>query len=490
MTFATPGVQLNDLSDRHVVVWGEGREGTAAVEVITKHAPPASLTVIVDGDVPEASTALSSGSEQGRIALAKAEIVVKSPGVSPYFGAFNELVVEAGKTITGGTALWFAQTGGERCVGITGSKGKSTSSSLLHHVLTVLGERTVLAGNIGRAPIEVLGEELDRLRNVALDLPVDPAPERWVFELSSFQSAEVSGGPEHGILTSLFPEHLNWHGTVDRYYADKMNLFAHPTTSLVANMANADVARLVGDRPHTYQFGIDGTIRSDDRRVVTADGELLVDLADTQLLGAHNASNVAGVLATIEAMGYDLHEHTELLRLALVHFAPLAHRLQPVALLDERLVVDDSLSTAPQAAAAALEAFRDHPVAIIVGGYDRGLDYAPLAQACAARTQPTWVLCVPQSGERLIALINDAVTAAGATHVHVEGFEDADGPVGSLGLVDAFDAAVQRANEVTPKKGVILLSPGAPSFGRFKDYRDRGMHFRRVLGIPVPEEFR
>ena len=463
--FATAGLRLADFRDRHVVVWGEGREGRSAVDVLARRGAPASITVVIDGPPPSGSGAFDTRSSVGRAAIAAAEVIVKSPGVSPYHGAFAELTV--GKPVTGGTALWFAEMGGHRSVGVTGSKGKSTTSSLLHHLLTALGERSVLAGNIGRAPIEVLGAVLDASGE---ELSDGGHTDRWVFELSSFQSAEVASGPAHGVLTSLFPEHLNWHGTVDRYYADKLNLFVDPACSLSANLANADVARLVAERQYTTPFGVDGSIRSEGRRVVDVDGSLLADLTQTRLLGTHNASNVAGAFTALRSMGYDLESHARTLVEALASFAPLAHRLEPVGNVGGRLVVDDSLSTAPQAAVAALDAYADLPVAIIVGGFDRGLDYEPLAEACARRASATWVFGVPQSGERLIPLIDAAVRAAGSGHVIVEGHDD-------------FDAAVLAAERCTPKGGVILLSPGAPSFGRFTDYRERGLHFRALLGL-------
>lgn len=475
-SFATPGIRIDDFRERRVVVWGYGREGRAAIDVLGRHAPPSSLVVVIDGPVPTTAGnvanegnndgVLEVGSAVGRAAVAGADIIVKSPGVSPYLGLFPELT--QGKAVTGGTALWFAEMGARRSVGVTGSKGKSTTSALLHHLLTAIGERAVLAGNIGRAPMEVLGEELDRRRS-PLDHRGSPI-DRWVFELSSFQSSEVASGPEFGILTSLFPEHLNWHVSIDRYYADKLNLFVDPNCTLAANGSNVDVARLVAARANTNVFGCLDAIHADGRSILDADGSLLVDLSTSQLRGAHNASNVAGALTAIRAMGYDIALHADELTSALDAFAPLAHRLEPVGRLGGRTVVDDSLSTAPQAAVAALDAYADVPVSIIVGGFDRGLDYGALAHACAARVSPTWVLGVPQSGERLIPLIADAVSAAGATQVVVEGFDD-------------FDSAVMEAERVTPVGGVILLSPGAPSFGHFVDYRDRGLHFRRLLGL-------
>lgn len=464
--FATPGVRLGDLRGRRVVVWGAGNEGHAAVAVLLRHAPPADLTVIVDGEPGPGTSACSSESPEGRSALERAEVIVKSPGVSPYFGRFAE--VAAGKVVTGGTALWMAETDGRRMVAVTGSKGKSTTSSLLHHLLGALGETVVLAGNIGRAPIEVLGELCDAGLAVTGN-----GVDRYVFELSSFQCAEVGASPEHGVLTALFPEHLNWHGTRERYYADKMNLFAGPACRLAANMANPDVAQAAGSHRSLDAFGVDGAIRPRGTDVVDVDGGVLVSLGSSRLIGSHNASNVAGALTSLRAMGHDIARHAYDLQVSLDSFEPLAHRLQELGTRAGRLVVDDSLSTAPQAAVAALEAYGDRPVAIIVGGFDRGLDYTPLAMACASRTAATWVLGVPQSGERLVPLIEAAVAAEKAAHVHVELFE---GPTG-------FDDAVSRAEHVTPNGGVILLSPGAPSFGRFHDYRERGMHFRSLLGF-------
>lgn len=464
--FATPGVRLDDLRGRRVVVWGAGNEGNAAVAVLLRHAPPAELTVIVDGEPGPGTSAQSSDSPPGRAALERAEVIVKSPGVSPYIGRFAEAA--PGKVVTGGTALWMEETKGRRMVAITGSKGKSTTSSLLHHLLGALGDTVVLAGNIGRAPIEVLGE----LRDAGPSAPAYGV-DRYVFELSSFQCAEVGVSPEHGVLTALFPEHLNWHGTEERYYADKMNLFEGPACRLAANMANPDVARAARSHPSLDAFGVDGAIRPQGSDVVDADGRPLVSLRSSRLIGSHNASNVAGALTALRAMGHDITMHAYDLQTALDSFEPLAHRLQVVGIRDGRLVVDDSLSTAPQAAVAALEAYGDRPVSIIVGGFDRGLDYAPLATACASRTAATWVLGVPQSGERLVPLIEAAVAAENAANVHVELFE---GPTG-------FDDAVMRAERVTPAGGVILLSPGAPSFGRFLDYRERGMHFRSLLGF-------
>jgi UDP-N-acetylmuramoyl-L-alanine---L-glutamate ligase len=496
--------------------------------LLRRHVAPASLQVVVDGDLPPelpedlADLAVLSGADADR-AIARAQVIVKSPGVSPYHGRLAELGGHA--AITGGTALWFAETGGARAIGVTGSKGKSTTTSLLAHLLSALSIPNVLAGNVGRALLDVLDEQLtsdtprdgnDRTDNSHGNYGNDgndgrdgnygndnshgndgrdsrkglapvgaPKDLTYALELSSFQSAEVRNSPEVGVLTALFPEHLDWHGSVDRYYADKANLFAHPSktrsgalarTTVAANNDNPTVGAMawpsVAPGATITPYGSAGGITVVGRTLVDGDGTVLIDLAEAQLPGRHNAINLAGALTALRSYGIDLRANQAALQHAAVHFVPLAHRLQPVGSLGGRLVIDDSLSTAPQAAVAALAAFDDRPVGIIVGGHDRGLDYEPLAAALAQRTTPTWVCGVPLSGERIVPLIQRAVRTAGNTAVTVEAF-------------DNFDDAVRHVASVVPEGGVILLSPAAPSFGRFTDYRDRGMHFRALLGIPT-----
>ena len=186
-------MRLADLDGQRVVVWGWGNEGRAARQLLRRHARPASVVVIDDQE--QASDPDVRRGADSRAALAEATVVVKSPGVP------LRIARAAGKPVTGGTQLWFASTGGARTIGVTGSKGKSTTSSLIAHLLDSVGVAAVLAGNVGRALLDLLDADL-----------VDPAPDsaRWnVLELSSFQCAEVEYSPQIGVLTALFPEHLD-----------------------------------------------------------------------------------------------------------------------------------------------------------------------------------------------------------------------------------------------------------------------------------------
>jgi UDP-N-acetylmuramoyl-L-alanine---L-glutamate ligase len=465
-------VKLVDLIGKRVLVWGLGKEGQAALDLLARHTQTRSLIAATD-DAPTSPEAAPGvpWTRIGDVDFDQVDVIVKSPGVSPRHPVMLAEVASRGIAVTGGTALWFAETNGDRTIAVTGSKGKSTTSSLIAHFLTGIGQDARLAGNVGRALLDVLVDQRDG---------VEQNPDWYVLELSSYQTAELQHSPEVGVLTALFPEHLDWHGSVEQYYDDKCNLFAHRAgVGVAANVDNDDVAARVSKLPNVTVYGsAEGAnpgLHVLGTRIVNGSGVDLVeimDLADSMLVGRHNAVNVCGALTALQLVGVDLLAHRVELAAALRTFRPLAHRLEPVGEHRGRLVIDDSLSTAPQAAVAALAAFDDRPVGIIVGGHDRGLDYQPLADALARRTTPTWVCGVPLSGERIVPLIEATMHAYGTDQslIHVIAFDD-------------FDAAVHYAASVVPEGGVLLLSPAAPSFGRFRNYAERGQHFRSLLGL-------
>ena len=466
-------LKVADLADHRIVIWGYGTEGKAAARLLLEHATPVELTIVVDAEQPPAAD-LDLADIEVRSArdvdFGLVDAIVKSPGVSPYHGQLAVVAARYSIPVTGGTALWFAETNGDRTIAVTGSKGKSTTSTLIAHLLSSVGHPATLAGNVGRPLLDVLDEDLRDLR----DLHSGQQTVGWyVVETSSFQTAEVRNSPEIGVLTALFPEHLDWHESVDRYYADKCNLFSHRDGIRVAvNADNANVADRLGAISGARPYGTDSGLHALASAVCCADGAVLLDTAGSALRGRHNVINLCGALTAIEAAGVDLAANIDALNEAVQVFRPLSHRLEPVGELSGRLVIDDSLSTAPEAAVAALAAFGDRPIGIIVGGHDRGLDYTSLAQALAARTAPTWVCGVPMSGERIVPLIERVLRDRGVdpTLVQVRAFDD-------------FDEAVGHAANVVPDGGVILLSPAAPSFGRFANYAERGRHFRELLGF-------
>ncbi|HYJ76322.1 MAG TPA: Mur ligase family protein, partial [Kineosporiaceae bacterium] len=214
-----------DLAGRRVAVWGIGREGRAATRTAVD-AGAADVVALVDGEPPVAT--IEAGGAEVPVVRADqadragdADVVLLSPGVSRYRP--EVLALEAGGVhVTNGTELYLAEQGA-RTVAVTGSKGKSTVTRLAAHLLAAAGRDAVAAGNIGAALLDVLPE-----------LPGDPgAGPVVVAEVSSYQAALVSSPARLAVLTSLFPDHLPWHGGVERYYADKLRLLRTADAALV-----------------------------------------------------------------------------------------------------------------------------------------------------------------------------------------------------------------------------------------------------------------
>ena len=352
--------------------------------------------------------------------------------------------------MVGGLGLWLAEADLRRVLCVTGTKGKSTTSSLTGHLLTGLGYRCMVGGNIGA-------------------VPYDPANagdfDFWVIEVSSYQATDLPCSPPVVAVTSLHPDHLDWHGGaegVEQYYRDKLSACSQPGAELT--VANGDSALL---REHAALLGprVEWVCEHDDPGADWMD--------PLGLPGRHNRRNALIARRCLVALGVPGAADAAALRAAAAGYQPLPSRLTPVGTVGGVTFVDDSLSTNVLPTLAALDAFPGRRIALVVGGHDRGIDYAPLAAAVTTREAPTYVLTLPDSGPRIRAQIEAAAPAAPLVPF-VPGF---------AGVTDCPDlaAAVAAGYRWAQPDGIVLLSPAAPSFGHFKDYRDRGEAFTREV---------
>ncbi|MGI8803278.1 MAG: UDP-N-acetylmuramoyl-L-alanine--D-glutamate ligase, partial [Solirubrobacteraceae bacterium] len=405
-----------------VGVWGAGREIRSLAAELAGRLPSARIAVVAsdepldDAVLPEARRVTG---EAVAGALAACDVVVRSPGVSMYRPELAE-VRARGVAVTTATALWLAETGGARVIGVTGTKGKSTTAALILHLLSAAGRPARLAGNIG-VP--------------ALDLLSRPDDELSVVELSSYQIADLEVGPEVAVITNLYPEHVDWHGSVEAYRADKLRLLGLPGVSarvLCARdpLLRAEAATAWYGEPDGWDVTAAG---------VAFHGETAVAAADLPLLGEHNALNLCAALAAVAAAGVPVPD----LPAGLEGFAALPHRLEVVSDQGGVIWVDDSISTTPESALAALQSFADRGVVLIAGGQDRGQDYAALGRELAAREAV--VIGLPETGARLL----DAARRAGVPDERARA-------AGGMG------AAVAVAERVAVAGSGVLLSPAAP----------------------------
>ena len=446
-------MRIEALRGRKVAVWGAGREGAAALRALRARLPEQEFALIVPPTEAESAAALAD--ERTRVLarepdvalLARFDVVIKSPGISPY--AAPVPAAEArGVDFVSGSALWFAEHPKARVIAVTGTKGKSTTSALIAHLMRASGLRVALCGNIGVPLLELL----------------DPpqAPDWWVMELSSFQTRDLGALPEIAVVLNLHPEHLDWHGSEARYYADKLALLGRPgqrpRVSLLSALTDFPSGS-VPERGVAWFGGGDGFRVA--HSAIWRDKRRLYALSDLPLPGEHNALNACAALAAVEAAGVDASR----LRAALGSFTALPHRLQTLGVRDGLTWVNDSIATTPHATLAALAHFRDGPVTVLVGGHDRGLDWSAFG-AMLLRRPPHAVIGIGPHGARILAVLGSLPETA-PRRAHAPDLE----------------RAVARARALTPEGGVVLLSPGAPSFGEFRDYIERGRRFAALAGF-------
>jgi UDP-N-acetylmuramoylalanine--D-glutamate ligase len=466
-----PGIK--GLEGRRVGIWGTGREGRAIARLALEHG--ASVTIVQDAPATGVSpTEIRVGSTGLRIqdpAVLDAEpldLVVRSPGVSRYRAELERLRAR-GVDVTTPTAIWFEDNASRRVIGVTGSKGKTMTACLTALALESNGLSVGLGGNIG-SPVT--------------DFYDGPDKDAYVIEVSSFQAAEVTMSPPVGILTLLSPDHLDWHGTYERYVADKLNLFTHrEDLELAVNARCAEALSATAGitspaRRHLY--GPEGEVQVAGDGISVA-GESVSALATlgsappTALRGRHNLDNLCGAITASRLLTGRWPDFSSLAA-AIRNMSPLPSRLETLACSGGLEFVDDALASNPAGTIAALEAFSGRRVALIAGGHDRGTDLRGLAQALDAFGEVT-VVFLDDAGERLsrelqplrgkVACLR-ARDVSEALELAVDALDGPDGPDG--GGVDGADGG-----------GVVLFSPAAPTPPSMGTYVERSAEFRRAV---------
>ncbi len=469
-----PRISWSDLAGRRVGLWGFGVEGRVNLAVLRALGVE---PVIVDDrgtdarsdDERLAGLAVVATAAGGIDALLACDVVVKSPGISRYRPEARRLT-EAGIPVVGGLGLWMEAAPRERVLCITGTKGKSTTTAIAGHLLEQWGYRVMIGGNLGTPPY---------------DPAVGTDHDYWIIETSSYQATDIAVSPPVVVVTSLDADHLPWHDNdLDTYHRDKLSLCTQPGAAVtIASGASAML------RDHEAQLGPE-VVWVDDDRVVPVrvpagtgsaghdghgddgghdgghddghDDDGWIDVLG--LLGAHNRTNARLARAALIALGVPEASDPAALVRAAVGFPGLDSRLQVIGTVDGVDFVDDSLSTNVLPTLAAVDAFADRRVALIVGGFDRGIAYAPLAAGLHRRRVPMQVLTVPDNGDTILAALR----------------ADPDPQIDARACPDLRTAVLDAFAWARPD-GVVLLSPAAASFGQFADYRARAAAFAAAM---------
>ncbi len=425
-------------------IWGLGREGKANLAFLAARYPQADVTLLTDSDAPQdsdwlAGHALLQG-DAARTAIASGafDLLVKTPGISL---RREELAAAAahGTKVTSGTNLWMEHRRNGTVIGVTGTKGKSTTSTLLLHLLRNQGLDAKLLGNAGDPAIAA-----------------EPARDITILELSSYQIADLAHAPDIAVLTNLYPEHVPWHGSLENYYTEKLRLLTlDSSVPAAANFSDDETQRRLAGRANLHWFNQpEGYHVTDGALHYRADPVTIIGDAPP---GIHNLGNLAAAATAARLAG----ALADPLTIDLTGFAGLPHRLQAFAVTDGITGVDDSISTVPQATLAAMAVYEGRPISLIVGGSDRGQDYTALAEYLAT-SSVAGIYLLPDTGHAIAGLLADKAPAI-PCHICAD-----------------LDEAVAMIRRDAAPDAVVLLSPAAPSFVQFASFEERGDRFRAL----------
>lgn len=419
---------LRQLTGKKICILGFGREGQATLKALERAGVKEMAIADRSDELRDTSYEIIKG-EQYLDHLHQFDVIIKSPGIKP-----SSKLEALRSKLTSATQIFFdeVKARGAMIIGVTGTKGKSTTSSLIFAILKAAGKDAHLVGNIGIPAIDC----------------IDRAHQRTIFvmELSSYQLMDLKTSPHIAVLTSFFPEHLDYHGTVEAYLDAKKHITRFQTKD--------DIVIFNNHFKETQAMAQE----SMGKKIAYTENDAPLTMDQTKLLGTHNLGNIQAAWCVSKELKID--EKTALD--AIKNFQGLPHRLQSLGTQHDVEWVDDAISTTPESAIAAIDALGDRVGSIILGGQDRGLDFTSLAKRLAT-SSIKHVILFGEDGAR----IGDAIkTEHPSIHLH---------PAKSIQEVVAI------AKEVTPKGTVCLLSPASPSYDMFKNYEEKGDIFAREI---------
>lgn len=371
------------------------------------------------------------------------DVVIRTPGLHPA----KIFAANPGKevTVTSHMNLFFEHSPTKNIIGITGTKGKGTTSTLVTKILEAAGKDVRLGGNIGTPPLSFIGEL---------------TPDSWVvLELSSFQLIDLKQSPHLAAVLMVVPEHLDWHEDFEEYVAAKQQLFIHQSPDDTAvyyadnetslSVADASEGRLL---PYCAEPGAQIV-----NNQILIDNQVICETSDIRLLGKHNLQNACAAVTIVWQVTQDI----DSIQRVLSTFTGLPHRLELVKTINDVRYYDDSFGTTPDTAIVAIQSFEE-PKIVILGGSDKGVPFDTLAKTVAS------------SNVRSVITIG-AMGSTIAAELQKSGFTSV------ITGASTMPEIVTQAREAAEAGDVVLLSTACASFDMFKNYKDRGDQFKQAV---------
>lgn len=442
---------IDKLRNKKIAILGFGREGKSSYKFLRKYLKEESITIL-DANKMVAEDSLLKDDNYTDVyvesnyldILDNFDYILKSPGISLKGISTKTLK----RKITSQIEL-LLETGVKNTIGITGTKGKSTTTSLIYEILKNQGKDVVLAGNI-EIPVFSILEDCNE--NTF-----------FVMELSSHQLEFLEKSPHIGIILNLFEDHLDHAGSIEHYHNNKLKMFQYQTKEdiMVYCSDNETLNRLVNSRKYNstpYSVNLKNqdekaAIFCKDKWIYYKEKAIYSIEEKRRLLGNHNLENIMVALLVSEILELNRKKTLETIR----NFEPLAYRLQFFKKVDGIEYYIDTLATIPKATIEAIETLKNVNT-LIFGGLDRGISYDELIHYLQ-KSKVEHFICMPTTGHKIGKLL----------------------PKDKVYFVDDLKSAVSIAKTVTKENTICLLSPAAASYEQFKNYREKGEKFKEYI---------
>lgn len=436
------------LESKKIAILGFGMEGRSTYNFIRRHLPLKELTIIDANDLSNDAVLKNDnyinivfGSDYCNN-LSDYDLIIKSPGIS--FKDIDTKPLKGKITSQLELLLMFFK---ENVIGITGTKGKSTTTSLIYEVLKQQRDNVYLLGNIG-IPI------LDNIENYNEDSIL-------VVEMSSHQLEFIDVSPHIGIILNLYEDHLDHAGSVLRYHNIKMNMFKFQNDNDIAIycLDNLNLNKKMRENSYkSIKYSVSLKRKSDiyikNNKVYYKDNLLYIDDDKRILIGNHNLENIMIVSFISYLFKLDLKKTINIIN----NFKGLSNRLEYVGKFDDIIYYSDTIATIPEATISGINALKRVDT-LILGGMDRGIHYSALIDYLKD-SQISNIICMPSTGKKIYDCLKDTKNAY---------------------YVNTLEEAVQLAKKCTEKNKICLLSPAAPSYEYFKNFEEKGNRYKELV---------
>lgn len=474
-------MQLTELLNKSILVLGYGVEGISTFKLLRELFPKQRVGIADSRDIrellPEGNELLTTDSNVilswnfGRDYLSfcdRYDVIIKSPGIKSDLPEI-QAAVKRGAILTSHTEI-FLRSCRSKVIGVTGTKGKGTTSKLIYTIFKAAGFDAYLVGNIGNPPLQFLKQAKEE--------------SIFVFEMSSQQLEEIAISPHIAICLKIVPDHLDHHGSFEEYVSAKQNITLHQTENdyfifnpehkLLEQLSKLTKAKLFPFSLKTFAgakcYVEDHQIYFHDEDKNSKEAVISVQEALNFVAGDFNLNNILPAIAVAKI--FDI--KSDFIIEGIKNFEPLSNRFEKVGTFKGVTFYNASISTVPEVTIEHISSLGAGVQTVLLGGFDRGIDFSVLGKEIQKHKIKNLIL-FPTTGDRIWEAVRKAFEEAGENNVPNKFLiESGNG-------IDAMREAVGLAYEHTDKGKICLHSPASPSFGLFKDFQERGNLFKKFV---------